>query len=88
MPSRTVTVNGVAWRVYPSGFITQSDRDEFGLLFVRGEAAHREVRLTRYSPQGVQAREQSLGELSDDRLAVLFAESQPADTAPETGYQS
>lgn len=87
MPSRSVVIAGATWRVYPSGFITQYDRDEFGLLFVRGEGGHREMRLTRYSPQGASAREQSLAELSESQLVTLFGESQAADTAPESGYQ-
>ena len=86
MPSRSLSVDGAPWRVYPSGFITQSDRDEFGLLFVRGDGDGREVRITRYSPIGSRSREQSLAELTDDQLRVLFASSQPSDTSPEAGY--
>ncbi len=88
MPSRHVMINGATWQVYPSGFVTQSDHDEFGLLFVRGPGAPHEVRITRYSPQGVNARERSLAELTDAQLVVLFAASQPSASAPETGYRS
>ena len=86
MPSRTLSVDGTPWRVYPSGFITQYDRDEFGVLFVRGDGDGREVRVTRYSPIGARSREQSLAELTDDQLRTLFTSSQPSDTSPEAGY--
>lgn len=86
MPTRSVTIDGATWRVYPSGYLTPMVRDEFGLIFVRGEGADREVRVTRYSPVGARTREQSLAELTDDGLRVLFAHSQPGETAPETGY--
>lgn len=86
MPSRSIEIDGVTWQVYPSGFITQYVRDEFGLMFVRGEGAEREVRVTRYSPQGSRSRERSLRELSDADLARLFRESQPSFTSPEAGY--
>ena len=33
MPSRTITANGKTWLVFPSGRVTQYDRDEFGLIF-------------------------------------------------------
>ena len=36
MPARKIDVEGVEWNVFPSGYITQYDQDEFGLLFVRG----------------------------------------------------
>lgn len=87
MPHRIISIAGVSWQVFPSGFVTLSDRDEFGLMFVHGEGAKRTVRLTRYSPQGSMAREQSLADLSEAQLAALFAHSQPAATAPETGYR-
>ena len=45
------------------------------------------MRLTRYSPQGASAREQSLADLSESQLVTLFGESQAADTAPESGYR-
>lgn len=86
MPTRTITVDGKSWQVYPSGRITQLDRDEFGLIFISGSGAGREVRVSRYSPQGVRSREQSLAELSEADLARFFEHSQPGVTSPETGY--
>jgi hypothetical protein len=86
MPARTITIDGASWDVYPSGRITQYDRDEFGLDFVRGSGADREVRVTPYSPQGARSREQSLAELSDAELRRLFEYSQPSFTSPEAGY--
>ena len=86
MPARTITVDGASWDVYPSGRITQYDRDEFGLVFVRDAGPQREVRVTRYSPQGARSREQSLSELTDLELRQLFDYSQPSFTSPEAGY--
>jgi len=88
MPTRAITIDGRTWRVFPSGFLTANHLDEFGLLFVSGEGADREVRVTRYSPLGTRSREQSLLELSDARLAVLLRESQPSEMAPELGYRA
>ena len=53
MPTRTLAADGKTWLVFPSGRVTQYDRDEFGLIFVSGTGADREVRVTRYSPVGV-----------------------------------
>ena len=86
MPTRTITLDGRAWRVMPSGRITQYDRDEFALLFVSGSGDDREVRVTRYSPVGTRSREQSLLELGDADLARLFAQSAPSEMSPEAGY--
>ena len=86
MPTRTITIDGASWAVYPSGRVTQYDRDEFALVFVRGSGAEREVRVTRYSPTGARSRERSLWELSDDELRGLHANSQPGTTSPEAGY--
>ena len=86
MPTRTVTHEGRTWRVLPSGRVTQYDRDEFALLFVSGTGDDREVRVTRYSPQGARAREQALIEMSDADLARLFEQSQPSEMSPEAGY--
>jgi hypothetical protein len=86
MPTRTITLDGRAWRVIPSGKITQYDRDEFALLFISGSGDDREVRVTRYSPLGTRSREQALIELSDADLARLFAQSQPSQLSPEAGY--
>ena len=35
MPVRTITVKGQRWEVRPSGRVTQYDKDEFGLMFIR-----------------------------------------------------
>jgi hypothetical protein len=87
MPTRTVNIGGKSWRVFPSGRVTQNDRDEFALLFVTGADDKREVRVTRYSPVGMaRSREQALVELSDADLARLFEHSQPSDTSPEANY--
>jgi len=87
MPARTIDIDGSEWSVFPSGFITQYDQDEFGLFFTRGTGEGREVRVTRYSPQGTRSREQSFAELSDARLRSLFDQSQPSFTSPEAGYR-
>lgn len=86
MPTRTISLDGRAWRVMPSGRVTQYDRDEFALLFVTGSGDDREVRVTRYSPVGTRSREQALIELGDADLARLFAQSQPSEMSPEAGY--
>lgn len=86
MPTRNVSIAGKTWRVFPSGRVTQYDRDEFALLFVTGAEENREVRVTRYSPLESRTREQSLIELSDGELARLFEYSQPSDTSPEADY--
>lgn len=86
MPARTVTVGGRAWRVFPSGFVTQYDRDEFGLIFVSGSGDRQEVRVTRYSPVGSRSREQSFVEMTESDLVRLFEQSQPSFTSPEAGY--
>ena len=88
MPTRTITIDGRAWRVFPSGRVTQYDRDEFALLFVSDAGGRRDVRVTRYSPVGVRSRERSLAELSEAELARLFASSQPGETSPEADYTS
>jgi hypothetical protein len=86
MPTRSITADGRAWSVVPSGRVTQYDRDEFALLFTSGTGENREVRATRYSPQGTRSREQALAEMSDVDLARLFRESQPSEMSPEAGY--
>ena len=86
MPTRTIEIDGRKWKVYPSGYITQYDADEFGLLFENGVADEREVRVTRYSPAGTRSREQSLAELGDADLRRLFVLSQPSQRSPEAGY--
>jgi hypothetical protein len=86
MPTRTLTHAGRTWSVMPSGRVTQYDRDEFALLFSSGTGADREVRVSRYSPQGVRSREQALVEMSDADLARLLSESQSSEMSPEAGY--
>lgn len=86
MPHRTITVAGKRWEVFPAGHVTQYDRDEFALFFVSGEAEERELRVTRYSPQGSRWRDQSLAELSEEDLVRLLSQSQPSATSPEAGY--
>jgi hypothetical protein len=86
MPTRTISLEGRAWRVMPSGRITQYDRDEFSLLFISGTGEHAEVRVTRYSPSGIRSREAALAEMSDADLARLFEQSQPSNMSPEAGY--
>ena len=88
MPTRSVTIDGKSWLVFPSGRVTQYDRDEFGLIFVHGTGDGRAVRVTRYSPVGARSREQSLVELSDAELQRLFGYSQPSDTSPEADYSA
>ena len=56
MPARNIDVDGARWNVFPSGYTTQYDADEFGLLFVKGTGGDRVVRITRYSPQGAHSR--------------------------------
>jgi hypothetical protein len=88
MPTRSITHDGRTWKVYPSGRVTQYDRDEFSLMFVAGSGTDREVRVTRYSPTGARSREQALFEMSDADLARLLVHSQPGEMSPEAGYQS
>lgn len=87
MPTRKISVNGEEWSVSTSGFVTQYDQDEYGLLFTRGTGDDCETRVTRYSPLGARSREASFAELSDGKLAELFAQSQPGFTSPEAGYR-
>lgn len=86
MPARTITHGGKTWSVFPSGRVTQYDRDEFALLFVSGSGDGKEVRVTRYSPHGARSREQSLTELSEAELRQLLEFSQTSNTSPEAGY--
>jgi hypothetical protein len=72
--------------VQPSGYVTQYLKDEFALIFARGDGDDREVRVTRYSPTGARWREESFAQLSDDDLRRLFASSQPSATSPEAFY--
>ena len=88
MPSRVLTIGDKNWLVFPSGRVTQYDRDEFGLIFINGTGSDREVRVSRYSPVGSRSRERSLVEMSDADLARLFESSQPSDTSPEADYSA
>jgi hypothetical protein len=88
MPTRSLTIAGRSWRVFPSGRVTQYDRDEFALLFISDTGGAREVRVTRYSPLGARSRERSLSEMSDVELVRLFEYSQPSETSPEADYTS
>ena len=86
MPARIISADGRTWRVMPSGRVTQNDRDEFSLMFISGDGADRQVRVTRYSPQGARSREQSFAELTDADLERLYRYSQPSATSPEANY--
>ena len=83
---RKITVDGAEWIVMPSGRNTQYVRDEFGVLFTR-VTGERTERVVRYSPRGARSRELSLAALTDAELVELLGTSQPAYTAPETGYR-
>ena len=87
MARRLLTIDGAEWAVTASGRSTQYTRDEFGLIFTRGSGRGRERRVARYSPLGAKSRELSLARLTDFELTNLFRTSQPAWTAPETGYR-
>jgi hypothetical protein len=87
MPARALEVSGQKWDVYPSGYLTPYIQDEYGLLFSREVGGKREVRVTRYSPQGTRSRERSFLELTDAQLRELFEQSQPSFTSPEAGYE-
>lgn len=87
MPTRRLEIDGRTWQVYPSGYPTQYEADEFGLIFVQGSGDTRECRITRYSPaSGSRSREQSLAGLADAELRRLFETSQPSVNSPEAGY--
>jgi hypothetical protein len=86
MPRRTIRIDGQDWTVTSTGRVTQYTRDEFGLLFTRGTGSTRERRVMRFSPLGSRSPEDALNELSEQQLRSYFLMSQPAWTAPETGY--
>jgi hypothetical protein len=87
MSRRIIEVSGERWDVQASGRITQYVKDELGLVFSRGTGAGRERRVIRFSPLGCKSPELALSQLSEAQLRDLFAHSQPAWTAPETGYR-
>ncbi|MGH7646315.1 MAG: hypothetical protein ACREMR_12115 [Gemmatimonadales bacterium] len=86
MSRRTITVNGERWEVYPSGRSTVYAKDEFGLLFELGTGPERRQRFSRFSPVGSRSTDAALAELSERQLLDLLRQSQPAWTAPESGY--
>ena len=86
MPRRKLEIDGQEWTVASTGRVTQYTRDEFGLLFTRGSGSARERRVMRFSPLGSRSPEDALNELSEQQLRNYFLMSQPAWTAPETGY--
>lgn len=87
MPRRIIEVGGEQWNVQASGRITQYVKDELGLVFSRGTGSSRERRVIRFSPLGGKNPELALSQLTEAQLLDLFAHSQPAWTAPETGYR-
>ncbi len=87
MPQRTIQIDADTWEVSPSGRVTQYNRDEFGILFRRRGGSPVEDRVVRYAPLGTRVPEDSLTELSEYQLRELWSRSQPAWTAPETGYR-
>lgn len=86
MARRSIEIHGEMWNVYPSGRVSQYDRDEFGLVFEKGTGPGRVRRVTRFSPLGARSWDIALSDLSDRYLTRLFEESQPARTSPVVGY--
>lgn len=86
MPVRRIDIDGEEWTVTPTGRVTQYSRDEFGIVFSRGSGSTRDRRVMRFSPMGSRSPEDALCELSESQLRSYFTMSQPARTAPETGY--
>jgi hypothetical protein len=87
MIERSLTLNGVGWKVSLAGRFTVYERDEFPLLFERpAHGGKVERRITRFSPRGAKSRDEALAELSDAELAALFRSSQPDWTSPELNY--
>ncbi|HEU4698202.1 MAG TPA: hypothetical protein VFS40_03420 [Gemmatimonadales bacterium] len=87
MPRRMIEVDGERWLVSVSGHYTQYNKDEFGLVFTRGEGPGREQRIMRYVPRMTKQRETSLAQLTDAELARFLRLSQPSWTSPELGYR-
>lgn len=87
MPQRIVEIDGQRWSVSPAGRVTQYEKDEFALQFVRLPAGSAPDRIVRYSPQGSKNRESSLARMSPAELIELFRVSQPSWTSPELGYR-
>ena len=86
MPTRQLEIDGRTWAIYPSGYITQYDADEFGLLFVHGTGEDREVRVTRYSPGRTRSRGTARAEMSDAQGRRLGGLAPPSVRSPEAGY--
>jgi hypothetical protein len=84
--SRSLTVSGEVWRVYPSGRVSSYDRDEFALVFELGTGPGRIRRVTQFSPIGARQWDAALLALSDRELESLFHHSQPARTSPHVRY--
>ena len=79
MPTRTLAADGKTWLVFPSGRVTQYDRDEFGLIFVSGTGADaRSARHALFAGRRRARASSSLVELTRRRSAapvrVLAAE--------------
>ena len=87
MPRRVFDRGEERWEAAESGRRTQYTKDEFGVVFTRVAGGPTERRLARYSPLGAKSRELSLARLSVAELLELLGRSQPAWTAPETGYR-
>ncbi len=83
---RTIVVDGESWEVFPSGRITVYGRDQFGVMFQLGTGPQRKRRFTRFAPVGHRSPDAALAELREAQLRDLFAQSQPAWTAPEASY--
>ncbi len=88
MAQRTIEIGDERWSVFPAGRVTQYEKDEFALRFVKLPAGSAPDRIARYSPLGSKSRETSLAQLSDAELGDLFKVSQPSWTSPELGYRS
>jgi hypothetical protein len=74
MPTRRLVIDGRTWQVYPSGYITQYDADEFGLLFVHGVADEREVMvLLKTRSAQLEALEGACGTLHPYKVPELLA---------------
>jgi len=87
MTRRIIEIDGQRWVVYPSGRVTNYERDEFGLVFETGTGKDRIRRFTRFSPLGSRRRDAALAELSERQLVELHRDSQISGTSPEAGYQ-
>lgn len=86
MARRSIEIHGERWNVYPSGRVSQYDRDEFGLVFEKGTGPNRVRRVTRFAPLGPRSWDAALAGLSDRYLISLFDQSQVSQTSPEIDY--